>query len=130
MKKIKTFVLILACLGLLCACGSYKDGVYEGSYQSSNMNSMNVEITIKDGKITDCSMQAYDSSGKLKDENYGDGYDDQQMMRAKNAYKGFITYPDLLVEAGNIDDVDAVSGATVSYKEFKEAVNDALEKAK
>ena len=40
------------------------------------------------------------------------------------------TYADKLVEVQDPNEVDAVSGATVSNKEFKEAVWDALEKAK
>ena len=38
-------------------------------------------------------------------------------------------YAKMLVEKGKIDDVDTISGATVNYKEFVEAVNLALDEA-
>ena len=37
-------------------------------------------------------------------------------------------YPGMLIEKQDINNIDTVSGATVSKKEFQEAVKDALKK--
>lgn len=36
----------------------------------------------------------------------------------------------MLVMNGSLDGIDAISGATINYNEFKEAVTEALSKAK
>ncbi len=135
--KTKTLVASLLAFMILVsisACGGgggYKDGTYEGEYVSDqNNNSTKVTITITEGEIAECKAKFFDSSGNEKDENYGLDLQDAQKQKAQIAYKGMKQYADLLVEAGNLDDIDAVSGATVSFKEFQEAVKDALSKAK
>ena len=57
-------------------------------------------------------------------------FNDDKYKKAQIAVQGFSTYADKLVEVQDPDQVDAVSGATVSNKEFKEAVWNALDKAK
>lgn len=136
MKIRKSYYLaaVLVLLFTLASCGGktgYKDGTYTGEYsEKEGIVNMQVELTIEDNKITACSMKAYGKDGKVKDETYGDGLDDKNKELAKLAYQGFSQYADLLVEKQDISEVDAISGATVSYKEFKAAVEDALSKAK
>ena len=69
----------------------------------------------------------------LKDEDYGkengeiknkDFYNKAQKARA-----ACDNYAQQLVAKQNVKDVDAVSGATVNYAEFKEAVAEALKQA-
>ena len=85
MRKIKTLSLLLA-IGVIVAgvtgCGSpktYADGTYEGKSSvfenedgSEDGNGYGVvNITIKDGKISDCTYQTFEPDGKLKDSEYG-----------------------------------------------------------
>lgn len=138
--KIKSMLLILVVVLLLTACGggsekseeaNYKDGVYTGTYsEKEGVVNMEVVLTIESNKITECAMKSYGKDGKLKDETYGDGLDDKNKELAKLAYQGFTQYPSLLVENQDVNKIDAISGATVSYKEFKSAVEDALKQAK
>ena len=145
MKRKLAFMLCLCTLtASLASCGevSYKDGDYEGrsadfineeeSDEAGNGYGV-VQLTIKDGKITACDYKTYELDGTLKDENYGkengeiknkDFY--QKAQRARSACDN---YAKQLVSKGDIDEVDAVSGATVNYNEFKEAVAEALKKA-
>lgn len=145
MKMRLAFLLCaLTLTASLASCGevSYKDGSYEGrsadfineeeSDEAGNGYGV-VQLTIKDGKITECDYKTYELDGTLKDENYGkengeiknkDFY--QKAQRARSACDN---YAKQLVSKGDIDEVDAVSGATVNYNEFKEAVAEALKKA-
>lgn len=130
MKKIKLLVPILA-IFVFAGCGSvsYKDGNYVGEYKGKAASSMTVKLTIKDGKIVACEEEQTDDKGDIKNENYGKTSGEANYALAQRALKATKTYPDALVKAGDINDVEAISGATVSYKEFKTAVGDALKKA-
>ena len=147
-NKMKTVIIALSAAAIAAAglsgCGevSYKDGEYDGrSADFINEDESDeagngygeVKIKIENGKITECEYKTYELDGTLKDENYGkengeiknkDFY--QKAQRARSACDN---YAQQLVSKGNIDDVDAVSGATVNYNEFKEAVGEALKKA-
>ena len=145
MKKKIAFLLALSALtASLASCGevSYKDGSYEGrsadfinedeSDEAGNGYGV-VKLKIEDGKITECDYKTYELDGTLKDEEYGkengeiknkDFY--QKAQRARSACDN---YAKQLVAKGNIDEVDSVSGATVNYNEFKEAVAEALKQA-
>jgi len=118
MKKYLLVGMIVA-LSLLTACGkkdfskmSFNDGEYQGHFDNDDKDhpsTADVILTIQDGKIVSCIAEFRDSKGNIKGDDYG-----------KEAG----------VEVQDPNEVDAVSGATVSNKEFKEAVWDALEKAK
>ena len=72
----------------------------------------------------------FDSNGNIKGDDYAKDAGEDKYQKAQIAVQGFSTYADKLVEVQDPDQVDAVSGATVSNKEFKEAVWNALDKAK
>ncbi len=128
----KKLVVLALSLVLLVACSSApKDGTYQGNYTADdNSSSMSVELTITDGKISECTLIAYDQEGKIKDENYGKNAGAENFALAQKALAGMKQYPALLIEAQNVDDIDAVSGASVSLQEFRIAVKDALSNAK
>ena len=133
----------LLALVLLTACGgsSYADGtytgtssVYEGDDDGSGAGYGVATLTIQDGAITACTFETFEPDGTLKDEDYGkqngevanrDFYN-----KAQRAVQASAQYGDKLVAAGSLKDVDAISGATVSFSEFQEAVEDALNQAK
>ena len=137
--------LAVAVLGLTACGGSatYKDGTYEGKSEvydyaeedgTDEGNGYGVAtITIEGGKITDCKFVTYEPDGTLKDEEYGkkqgsvanrDFYN-----KAQKAVAACSEYADLLVQNGQLDGIDAISGATKNYDQFTEAVERALEQA-
>ena len=145
MKKLAYLAALpLISAGLLAGCGekNYADGTYtaqSAEYVNDEDDSTAgngygvVTLTIKDNKITDCTFKTYELNGTLKDEDYGkengevanrDFYN-----KAQKALAACDKYAEQLVKKGNIKDVDAISGATVNYNEFKEAVNAALKQA-
>ncbi|MDO4788325.1 MAG: FMN-binding protein [Johnsonella sp.] len=117
-----------ACAGEKKAEVSYKDGVYSGESSKDEFGGkITVEISVKDGKITEASMKDLDKNGVEKGEEYGKDIGQEGLYKkAQQAVEGAKQYPVLLVESGSIENMDAVSGATVSFKVFKEAVENAL----
>ena len=131
---------------LLCGCSaSYADGtytaqssVYEGLEDEDGDEGGDgygvVTITVKDNVITDCEFTTYMTDGTVKDEEYGkkDGEIANQdyYNKAQRAVKASQNYAEQLAAKGDLKDVDAISGATISYDEFKEAVRLALKQAK
>lgn len=144
MKKISYIMLFGILLLSLAACGgkaSYKDGtftgqsaMYEGEDDGSGAGYGVVSLTLQDNKITACEFNTYELDGTLKDEDYGkkDGEIANQDFynRAQRARLACPKYAEQLVSAGELSKVDGISGATISYNEFKEAVTDALNQAK
>lgn len=143
MKKLLCLIAAGALTMSLAACGekSYKDGTYSGrssDYTTDEEDGASngygeVEITIKDGKIAECTYMTYEIDGTPKGDDYGkkDGEIKNEGFynKAQKANAARSNYAKQLVAKGSIDDVDAISGATINYNEFVEAVNDALLKA-
>ena len=137
----------ISCVMVLAGCGSgtktavYKDGTYtatssvytndDGSEDGNGYGT--VTLTIKDGKIADCSYQTFEVDGTLKDEDYGKQNGEianrDYYSKAQKAVAACDEYAKLLVANEGLDGLDAISGATVNYNEFKEAVQLALEEA-
>ena len=131
---------------LLCGCSAnYADGtytaqssVYEGLEDEDGDEGGDgygvVTITVKDNIITDCEFTTYMTDGTVKDEEYGkkDGEIANQdyYNKAQRAVKASQNYAEQLAAKGDLKEVDAISGATISYDEFKEAVRLALKQAK
>ena len=146
MKMKNTGILLLAgalTAAALTGCGgskSYKDGtyegkssVYEGEEDGSGAGYGVATVTISGGKITGCEFKTYEPDGTLKGPDYGkqDGEIANQDFynKAQRAVQASTKYGEQLAEVGNLADVDAISGASISFKEFNEAVNDALDQA-
>jgi major membrane immunogen (membrane-anchored lipoprotein) len=135
------FVLPLAGLllaGLLLAgCGNvrYKDGVYSGKSGADDTGAWaEVAITITEGRIAACEFITREKDGTVKGEDYGkingeiasqDYYDKAQL-----AVRAMEQYAKDYVEKQRLKDIDAISGATISYDQFNEAVEYALENAR
>ncbi len=140
-------VLGAVCLGLslLTACGggevTYKDGTYTGQssvYENDDGTDDGngygiVTLTIENGAITDCSFETYDIDGTFKDEEYGkeDGRiaNKDYYNKAQKANAAREEYASMLVQNGQLDGIDSISGATINYEEFVEAVEAALSEA-
>ena len=130
---------------MLTGCGgkkvTYRDGDYEGKssiYENEDGTDDGngygvVNITIKDGAISACTYHTYEVDGILKDEEYGkeDGRiaNKDYYNKAQKANAACAEYADMLVQNGQLDGIDAISGATINYNEFVEAVENALKEA-
>lgn len=132
---------------LLAGCGSanYADGtytaqssVYEGIEDEDGDEGGDgygvVTITLKDNVIVDCEFTTYMTDGTVKDEEYGkkDGEIANQdyYNKAQRAVRASQNYAEQLAAKGSLKEVDAISGATISFDEFNEAVRLALKQAK
>ncbi|QIB69911.1 FMN-binding protein [Aminipila butyrica] len=145
-KRIISVVAVFALtLGLLSGCGEpsdeagnpvdYTAGTYTGQSSEDDRGAYGeATITIEDNVITDCQYVTWQKDGTVKDENYGkvngeisnkDYYDKAQL-----AVEAMNQYAQALVENQKLEDVDAVSGATIAFNQFNEAVSNALKEAK
>lgn len=145
MKRRVAVIAAFAGLAMLAGCGSsdvsYKDGTYEarsaeyinedGSEEGNGYGI--VTVTIKDGAIAECTFKTYELDGTEKGEDYGmksgsiankDFYN-----KAQKAVGACEKYAEQLVLAGRVDGVDAISGATINYRQFVEAADAALSQA-
>lgn len=141
-------VSLIVGLGVIAACmtgcggpKNYADGTYEGKSAvfenedgSEDGNGYGVvNITIKDGRISDCTYHTYEPDGKMKDSEYGKKQGEiankDFYNKAQKAVAACEEYANMLVANGQLDGIDAISGATINYNEFCEAVDDALSKA-
>jgi major membrane immunogen (membrane-anchored lipoprotein) len=142
-KVLFMFGISVLSVASLAGCGSksYADGtytgqssVYESDEEDGNGNGYGVvTITIKDNQITECTYETYEPDGTLKDTDYGmqDGEiaNRDYYNKAQKAIAACEKYADSLVETGDVGEVEAISGATINYNNFKEAVKDALAQA-
>ena len=141
----KNYKIILAALCFICifSCSKtetkksikYKDGVYKSfaNIKDDWGGTAEVEIKIEEGKIVECTFLSYEKNGSLKGSEYGkvDG-----VIKNVGLYKiaqasilRAAEYGQKLIETQNIDDVDVIAGASISYKLFKDAVENALQDA-
>ncbi|MBQ7371636.1 MAG: FMN-binding protein [Blautia sp.] len=148
-RRAAILCLLLGAVLALSGCGggskevSYKDGTYTGKSQihidegdeEGNGNGYGeVTLTIKDNVITECEFLTYEEDGTQKDEDYGKSSDSSGSHRdyynkAQKAVQAASKYAEQLVETGSLKEIDAITGATINYHEFQEAVEDALKQA-
>lgn len=151
MRKYAVLLIIaVTVLSLFTGCGSsqknnpasakeqgksYKDGTYTAQSSPDERGAIGeITLVIEKGKIAKADYKGIMKDGKIKDTDYGktNGKIENQDFynKAQNAVRAAASYPAKLVETQDVDKIDAVSGATVSYNQFAEAVKKALEKAK
>lgn len=151
LKKLMLVPALCLCL-CLAACGgeksssgsnagadsnvTYTDGTYKGRSEDFQEDESGngagygeAEITIEEGKIASCTFVMYELDGTVKDETYGADLSKENRLKAQKAVQSAVKYAEQLVEKGSLDGIDAISGATISYNEFKQAVQDALGQA-
>jgi major membrane immunogen (membrane-anchored lipoprotein) len=118
-----------------CGSGVYRDGVYPGRSGEDDTGAWGeVIITIEAGKVSGCEFITRQKDGTVKDADYGkiNGEIANQVYyeKAQLAVEAMKKYAAEYLRAGNLKDVEAVSGATIAYDQFLEAVENALETAK
>ncbi|MBP2072124.1 MULTISPECIES: FMN-binding protein [Thermoanaerobacterium] len=111
--------------------GAYKDGTYKAEQAAFDEHGYKgqIEITVKDGKITDVLYNEVDKNGKFK----RDDADYASKMKAKNNITPKEVDEKLqqeLIDSQDTSKVDTVAGATESSKTFKELADEALKDAK
>lgn len=120
---------------LLVGCGSStaqgpKDGTYKAEYSEADTHGWTgfVEVTVKDGKVSDAKADYVNAEGKLKSEDTA--YEDL-MKKSGSTYPAKFSkeFSDALVEKGNPDEVDNISGATTSTNDFKLLAKEAINAA-
>jgi major membrane immunogen (membrane-anchored lipoprotein) len=113
-----------------------KDGTYSGSSRAKYIYEPywgKVSLTVKNNQLTDIQFSIRDSN---LHENFDGNYEkhfagnDVYINQSRNDWKGVQSYPAKLSDKQDINNVDAISGATWSYNIFKASVNDALKSAK
>ena len=107
-----------------------KDGTFSADSSEAKVGHSHVALTIKDGAITKVVHTGIDKNGNVKDEHYGDGKEPGAQKKAQNAYKAIGSYAAQLESKKDLAQVDAIAGATISYDQFKEAVEKAVDEAK
>lgn len=152
MKKYAVvLVMLVLAVGLFAGCSSspqkdspaaakeqvrsYKDGTYTAKSSPDERGAVGeITLVLEKGKIVKAEYKGIMKDGKIKDIDYGktNGKIENQEFynKAQNAVKAIPTYPAKLVELQDVAKIDAISGATVSYNQFAEAVKKALEQAK
>jgi major membrane immunogen (membrane-anchored lipoprotein) len=133
MKNLKVIFFVAL---LLAGCKAvYKDGVYTGVSGADDTGAYGeVSITIAGAKITDCRFITWQKDGRIKDEDYGkvNGEISNQdyYVKAQLAVAAMDDYVRQYREKGELNKIDAVSGATIAYNQFIEAAEKALAQAK
>lgn len=89
-------------------------------------SSATLSVTWEGDKIIGVQWNEY-TGGEPKDENYGKDLGEELYKSAQDALKGSATYPEQLLDKQDIDQVDAVSGATNSYDNFKQLYKECAE---
>lgn len=124
MRKYLNTFLIVTCVILLTGCfgggseAKYKDGKYlaEGTKDSYGWSEF-VEVTVKDGNVSELVFDSKNEEGKLKseDENYNKIYKEALNITATEA---FDQIEKQYMDSKNPSEVKKVAGATVSTDNF------------
>lgn len=132
----KKALIAAAALLFLSACSNpeYRDGSFDGkSSPDEDGGVAHVTVTLKDSRIVACDFQTYEADGRLKDENYASFARDSgnfgYYQRAQHAVEAMKAYQEQITALGTLKGIDKISGATISYNQFTEAVLNALAKA-
>ena len=99
-----------------------KDGTFEGKSAANGEGEYSIiSITVKDHKITAATFDGFLKDGKRKGEDYG-------KTNGKIENKVYYNKAQLALKQ-ELNKVDGISGATLSYKQFFDAAQRALEEA-
>jgi major membrane immunogen (membrane-anchored lipoprotein) len=116
---------------------NYIDGTFQGKSQAKYAPEPfwgHIQISIENGSFTDIQFAIRDSSiHESVDSMYGVrnySYSANYMQQCVKDGNGIKNYPKKLLQTQNLDEVDAVSGATWSYNIFKASVKEALKNTK
>lgn len=111
--------------------GGYADGTYTGKSQPDDDGGYGqVSLTVKGNDITAVTFALLEKDGHPKDADYGKTngkvVDIPTYRKAQAGIAAAPKYAAQLVETDDLARVDAITGASLSYQQFQEAVTDAL----
>lgn len=112
------------------------DGTFAGASQPDDQGAVgHLSFVVKDGTIVEASFVVKDADGTPHDQEYGlskasgQPVDDAFYQRAQAAVAAEQQYVAQFTEVGDADQVDVIAGASLSHRQFVEAVEDALSRA-
>lgn len=117
------------------AANTLPDGDYSGQTEAESDGSYGVvNFTVSSGAVSAAGFVVYDADGTAHDENYGLGSDgtpadEQFYQRAQNAIAAEKNYVSEFEETGDQEQVESVAGASLSYRLFRAAIDDAIANA-
>jgi major membrane immunogen (membrane-anchored lipoprotein) len=113
-----------------------QDGVYTGQSAPDEQGAVGqATVTVRAGGIVDCVFATVQADGSTKDEDYGKDFDgtighEEYYAEAQAAVAAFDVYAQQLIEVGDPDEVDVISGATIAHEQFRAAVEEALDQSR
>jgi major membrane immunogen (membrane-anchored lipoprotein) len=116
--------------------GIYKDGTYKGKSRSTYTAEPYygfVEVTIDNGRMKQIEFKIVDTTNnEVFDSTYEKHYagNEEYIQQCRNDWNGVKTYPKNLLKRQDVEKLDAISGATWSYRIFTCWVKEALKSAK
>lgn len=143
MKKVhsSTLPVLAIILGLIITTAStpvkqFRDGVYKGESRSKYTHEPywgQVKLKIKNDKVSWLKFKIVD---KEKHEVFGPKYErhfkytPRYIMQCRSELKGIEIYTEVFSKRKDIEQVDAITGATWSHDLFKSTFHTTLEKAR
>lgn len=118
-----------------CDLSESRDGVYQADSSPDEFKGIGrISVSIQDHKITEVTFHGIDGKGDIKGVNYGKTNGEAEnpafYQKAQLAVKANSIYAEQLLEVQELEKVDAISGATVSYQQFAEAAKEAIAQSK
>ena len=150
MKKKVTCILMIAVTVVTVMAGCHQDaeenlrknlkpGTYTGQSQTASEEDGGgyavVKLTVgNDNNIESIIFDTYDKNGKKRFSDNGSVNvpqyaTDEEAELLGDIGEACMLYKEQFIETKDAEQLDAVSGATLSYEQFKEAVDIALQKA-
>jgi major membrane immunogen (membrane-anchored lipoprotein) len=131
-------------LTLLTACAGNNAGSGDGGYTAGSYTAVSSEddkgayaevtIVFADNKIVSCEFITRQKDGTIKDENYGkvngEISNPDYYSKAQLAVEAMGKYAEKLTETQNLDEIEVISGATIAYDQFDEAVGKIFKEAR
>lgn len=118
------------------AIADLPDGTFTGTSRPDDQGAVgHLSFTVEGGAIVEASFVVKDPDGTPHDQNYGLSkatgrpVDDAFYQRAQAAVTAERQYVAQFKEVGDADQVDVIAGASLSHRQFLEAVEDALSRA-
>ncbi|MBU5592220.1 FMN-binding protein [Clostridium sp. MSJ-4] len=111
------------------AKAQYKDGTYKAEGDKWQFGQEDATVEIKDDKITSITLRRLDTNGKEVDYDQWQGQKDETGKVHPNLKQFRLDMAKKMIDKQSTD-VDTISGATVSTKNWKAATQRALDEAK
>ncbi len=114
------------------SASEYPDGEYFGTSKPDRDGaSGEIRFTLEGGKVVQASFMIVDADGTIRDENYGKGaggeiVDEEFYRLGQNALAAEAEYVTQFEETSDQHEVDAIAGASLSYRHFMSAIDNAL----